>query len=72
MRPGSVDNSAVVAYLNVISGITEYVYYGLREEMLLKPLKQWYYVISDRPMKKFVYPLLPLRYFMAKNKQRGN
>lgn len=67
VKPGSVDNSALVAYRDVVRGITEYLYYGLREEMFLKPLKQWYYVISDRPMKDLVYPFLPLKHFMVKD-----
>lgn len=72
VKPNSVDNSALVAYRDVINGITEYIYYGLREEVFLKPLKQWYYVISNRPMKDLVYPFLPLNHFMVKDsKQRG-
>jgi len=70
MKPGSVDNSALVAYREVINGITEYIYYGLREEVLLKPLKQWNYVISNRPLKDLVYPFMPLKHFIVKGTQR--
>ena len=65
-KPGSVDNSALVAYRDVIHGITEYLYYGLREESFLKPLKQWNYVISNRPLKDLIYPFLSLKHFMVK------
>ncbi|MBO7644734.1 MAG: hypothetical protein J6S57_00310 [Alphaproteobacteria bacterium] len=66
IKPGSVDNSALVAYRDVIRGITEYLYYGLREESFLKPLKQWNYVISNRLLKDLIYPFLPLKHFMVK------
>ena len=72
VKPNSVDNSVLVAYRDVINGITEYVYYGLREEVLLKPLKQWYYVISKHPMKDVIFSFLPLKHFIAKgSKQRA-
>lgn len=68
VKPGSVDNSALVAYRDVVRGITEYLlYYGLCEESFLKPLKQWNYVISNRPLKDFIYPFLSLKHFMVKD-----
>jgi hypothetical protein len=67
VKPGSVDNSALVAYRDVVRGITEYLYYGLREESFLKPLKQWNYVISNRPLKDLIYQFLSLKHFMVKD-----
>lgn len=70
MKPHNVDNSVLVAYREVIRGLSEYLYYGLREESFLKPLKQWNYVTSDRPLKDLIYPFLSLKHFIAKDNQR--
>ena len=36
-QPGSADGSVLVAYRDVIRGITEYIYYDMREESFLTP-----------------------------------
>ena len=68
IKPGSVDNSALVAYRDVISGITDYIYYNDKPESFLEPLKRWNYVISNRKGKNLIYPFLPLKHFVVKGK----
>ena len=70
IKPNSVDNSALVAYRDVINGITEYIYYNDRPDAFLAPLKNWYYTISKRKLKDFVYPFIPLKHFIVKGTQR--
>lgn len=60
------DNAIIQECLDVIRGITEYLYYDMHEEVFLKPLKQWNYIISNRPLKDLIYPFLPLKHFMVK------
>lgn len=63
------DNSALVAYRDVIRGITDYLYYNQNPEVFLRPLKKWNYVISDNQMKDLIYPFLPLKHFVVKDVQ---
>ena len=71
MKTKSYDNSVLVAYRDVIRGLCEYLYYGLREESFLRPLKQWYFLTSNKSMKGLIYPFLPLKHFIVKeSKQR--
>lgn len=70
MKPKNIDNSALVAYRDVICGITEYLYYNQEPEVFLRPLKKWNYVISDNQMKDLIYPFLPLKHFVVKDEQR--
>jgi len=69
MKPGSDDNSALIAYREVIHGITDYLYYNMEPVAFLRSLKKWNYVISDNPFKDFVYPFLPLKHFVIKENQ---
>lgn len=70
MKPKNIDNSALVAYRDVIRGITDYLYYNQEPEVFLRPLKKWNYVISDNQMKDLIYPFLPLKHFVVKDEQR--
>lgn len=69
MKPKNIDNSALVAYRDVIRGITDYLYYNQEPEVFLRPLKKWNYVISDNQMKDLIYPFLPLKHFVVKEDQ---
>jgi len=66
VKPNSDDNSMLEAYRGVIHGIMDYVYYGLPVEKFLEPLKQWYFLTSNKSMKGLIYPFLPLKHFIVK------
>lgn len=71
MKPGSVDNSALVAYRDVLRGIGEY--YSLpvqQKEKLLRPIKKWYYVTSTNKLKNLIYPFMPLNHFVLEDKTK--
>ena len=72
IKPNSADNQMYHAFIDVLRGITEYYRSangnGDYPNMILMPLKQWYYKLSKNPLKDFYFQFLPLSYFSVKKR----
>ncbi|MBR4625378.1 MAG: hypothetical protein IKO56_07580 [Alphaproteobacteria bacterium] len=68
VKPKSVDNSALIAYREVLNGIGDY--YGLpiqQHEKLLRPIKHWKYITATSLIEKVKNKISPLSNFVMKD-----